>query len=113
MTIAYSINGGSEIYGVTSTWERRRRRSKVDNQVTFTNMAVNVWRIPIVNMTTFETLRAAQGDSLTSLETNDPDARNTAIQYTTVTMGLVQGTHNNIRMTDVTVEFDVDLNSEV
>jgi hypothetical protein len=113
VTVAYSINGGSEIYGVTSAWERRRRRSKVDNQVIFTNMAVNVWRIPIVDMTTFETLRATQGNALTSLETNNPEARNSAAQFTTVIMGLVQGTHDNIRMADVTIEFDVDLNSEV
>lgn len=109
----YTINGGSEIPGVNSSWQRLKKQVKVDNQTTFTNMAINRWRLPLMSMANFEIFRAAQGDSLTSLNTNDPDDRDAFLQYTTAVMSLLNGRHQGLNMRDVTVEFYVDLNSEV
>ena len=113
MTIAYSVNGGTEIHGITSSWERARRRVEIDNQATFTNIAFNTWRIPRMSMAGFEILKAVEGDTLTSLETNNPEARNSAAQFTTVIIGLVDGRQAGINMEDVTIRFEVDLDSEV
>lgn len=109
MTIQYSINGGAEIHGVKSDWERIVKRSETDGAIQFTPLAINRWQLASTDMTTWETLRAGQGNALTSLETNDIDDRNTAATYTTVWLRLLAGRQVGVRMVDVAVEFEVQV----
>lgn len=113
MTVPYSINGGSEIHSVNSSWEHLRARDEVDNQATFIGIAINTWRLSHMSVTDFETFRALQGSELESLETNNIENRAVAAQYTTVIVGLVQGRHDGVYMRDVSIRFTVDLDSEV
>lgn len=111
--MTYSINSGSDIPGVDSAWGRTRAREEIDGQVTFSNIAVNVWRVGRMTMANFETYQALQGTTLTSLETNDPDDRDAFNQYTDVVMSLISGRQDGIQMRDVTIRFMVNLDSEV
>ena len=109
MTVAYSINSGSEIHGVTSTWRRVPTRIQEDGEITYNAWAINEWSIPLLTITNFETLKAAEGDTITSLETNDIDDINSGATYTTVILeSLVNGSHVGLHMENVRVTFRVD-----
>jgi hypothetical protein len=106
MTVNYSINGGSEVHGVESSWERIVKRTGLLETV-YSNIAINRWGIPQMDMSTYEGLSASQGNTLSSIETNDIADRNSPETYTTVTLGLVNGEHIGKRMVNVTLEFYV------
>ena len=111
--MTYSINSGSDIPAVISSWQRLRKRLKNNNEVDFTNILLNTWRIPLMSMANFQVFKTLEGTIITSLETNDPDDRDAFNQYTTVTMGLVEGRQDGINMRDINIQFYVDINSEV
>ena len=109
MTIAYSVNGGSEIHGVFSTWARLTTSDQLDGTLEFSPHALNVWTVPQMTGTIFDTLRAAQGEALTSLETNDITNRNTGATYTMAILeSLTAGGHEGLVLTGVEVVFRVD-----
>ena len=91
MTVNYSLDGGSEVHGVISSWERVPVRQDDDSTINYSPIAINRWQMAQMDMVTWETLRAARGDILTSLETNDIDDRNTAKAYTTVIFERLEG----------------------
>ncbi len=109
MAITYSINGGNEIHGVESDWQRQPVRQNADGTTDFNDWSLNIWQLAEMDMAEFETIRALQGTALTSLETNDIDDRNVAATYTTVILtGVVNGQQIGRRMTNVTLTFRVD-----
>ncbi len=109
MTIAYSVNGGSEIFGVLSTWQRLpKQRQTTTGQITFQNYALNTWQLASMTMTLFLTLQALSGQNLTSLETNDITARKSAATYSAgAEVGLVNCQHVGLEAQGVTVQFRV------
>ena len=112
MTIAYSINGGAEIHGVQANWQRVPIRQEDTGAITYNNWAIHTWSIDVVPMATFQTLKAAEGDSLTTLETNDIDDRNNATVYGSVILeSLVNGQHTGLNVTGVQLTFRVDTTS--
>lgn len=110
-TPTYSINAGTAIHGVNSVWERQVKRVNVDNTIDYLPGAVNIWTLPVCNMTTWETLIAARGAALTSLETNNIYARNSARTYSVNVFfeELSAGDHQGLNMLNVTCRFRVDV----
>lgn len=114
MTIAYSINGLAEIHGVQSSWQRQPARANTDGTIDFSDWAINVWNISTIGLTNWETLRAAQGALLTTLETNDIDLRNSSGQYDTAFLEkLTSGAHQALQMLNVVATFRVDVISQL
>ena len=111
--MTYSINSGSDIPGVNSSWQMMKKRDNVDGQLTFTNMAINTWRLRKMSVDNFLTYKGLEGNSIDSLETNNPEDRDAFVQFTSVIMSLIEGQHVGLNMENVTVQFFVDLNSEV
>jgi hypothetical protein len=108
MTIAYSINGGAEIHGVQSSWKRVPQRVNWDSTIDYSDWAINNWEIPVIGLTNFETLRAAQGQTLTSLESNDIDTINSAKIYDTAILeGVINGGHLALQVHSVKATFRV------
>jgi hypothetical protein len=109
MTIAYSVNGGSEILGVESTWRRlRKQQQTTTGTITFQNYALNTWTIANMTMAIFLTLQALSGTTLASIETNDIDDRNTGKTYSNgVDMGLVNCQHVGVQAQGITIQFRV------
>jgi hypothetical protein len=114
MAIAYSINGGSEVHGVVSGWENVPVRQDDDGTINYSPLAINRWHIAQMDMTTWETLRAARGDTLTSLETNDIDDRNTGKAYPLVTFERLEGgEQRGQRVLNTIAIFRVDIRTPV
>jgi hypothetical protein len=107
MSISYSVNGAIVCHGVTSDWQRQVTRTELDGSRRLSPVATNRWTVPLLEATAFDALRALQGTALTSLQTNDMLARDTAASYTEVTLGLVQGAHVGHLLTNVTLDFSV------
>ena len=107
MAIAFGVNGGSEISGVESDWQRAPIRTDTDGVTTYNNWALNIWRVGLMPGATVDTLKALQGQALTSLETNDIDDRDTAAQYTTVFLRSIAGAHYGLYLQNVIIEFMV------
>ena len=78
----YSINAGTAIPGVTSSWERQPIRINTDGTIDYLPSAVNVWTVPTMDADEYLTFQTAIGAALTSLETNNYAARNSAKTYT-------------------------------
>lgn len=110
--IIYSINGGSEIHGVQSNWLRQTKRGNNDGTLVFNNWTTHTWQLSTVSMTNFETLRAQQGLTLTSLESNDQSARNSSRIYARAILeSVVNGNQLGINMHNVSLTFRVDTTS--
>ena len=108
--ITYSIDSGSEMHGIKSSWKRVVKRKNSDGTVTYSNHALNTWSIAIIGLTNFETLRATQGQALTSFETNDIDNYRSGKSYGTAKLeGVVNGQHQGIQMLGVKLIFRVDV----
>lgn len=104
----YSINAGTQLHGVFADWERVVLRANPDGTMTYSPYAINTWQMPLMLMADFEELRAQQGASLTSLETNNIDSRNEAKTYTTAILeSVVNGGQRGVAATGVTVRFRV------
>ncbi len=110
-TPSYSVNGGTEIHGVTSDWQRQPLRRNIDGTIDYLPSALNLWRVPEMIETEFETLRGLQGCALTSLETNNFDDRNSAKTYTVnaILESVVNGNQLGRLMTNVRLSFRVDV----
>jgi len=108
---SYSINAGTTMPGVTSSWERQQIRINTDGTIDYLPSAINAWRVPTMTVTEFQTLQTSIGASLTSLETNNFDDRNSAKTYTVRVFleGLTGGQQVGLLMTNVTVKFRVDV----
>ncbi len=114
MTIAYSINGGAEIHGVQSSWKRVPKRTNSDGTIDFSKWAINTWQIATIGLTNFETLRAQQGQLLTTIETNNINNINENHIYTSAFIeGVVNGGQLGIQMHRVTVTFRIDTTAPV
>lgn len=112
MAITYSINASSEIHGVMSNWQRVPLRQTDDGAIVWHNHALNTWDIPVMTIATFETLKTAEGDTLTSLETNDIDDRSAAASFATAILeNVVNGDHTGLNMLNVKLVFRADLTS--
>ncbi len=112
--IAYSINAGTEIPGVFSSWQRQPARANTDGTIDFSDWAICIWNIPTIGLTNWETLRAAQGTLLTTLETNDIDLRNSSGQYDTAFLErLTSGAHQALQMLNIVATFRVELGSQL
>lgn len=109
MTIAYSVNGGSEILGVLSTWRRiPKQRQTTTGAITFQDYALNTWTVANMTMALFLTLQALSGKNLDSLETNDIAARKSAATYSAgAEVGLVNCQHVGLDAQQVTIQFRV------
>ena len=109
MTIAYSVNAGSEIFGVESTWRRLpKQRQTTTGAITFQDYALNTWTIANMTMALFLTLQALAGQTLTSLETNDITARKTGATYSAgAEVGLINCQHAGVQAQGVTIQFRV------
>ena len=109
MTIAYSINGGSEIPGILSNWQRTPLRENDDGSIEYTSLAVNTWQAPQMTVANYLTLQALRGAAPTSLETNDIDDRNTGAAYSdSVILIALKGRQTGHIMTDVEAVFEVE-----
>lgn len=108
MAVAYSINGGSEIPGIVSKWERIPKRQNADGTIDFADYALNIWTAELMTDTAYESLQTALGTALTSLETNDIDARNSSATYTTVLLDRLAGQQQGRRMVGVEAVFKVN-----
>jgi hypothetical protein len=109
MTIAYSVNGGSEIFGVEVNWQRLpKQRQTTTGKITFQNYAQHTWTLREMSMSQFLTLQALSGKTLTSIETNDIDARKTGKTYSAgAEMGIVNAQHVGVQAQGVTIQFRV------
>ncbi len=109
MTIAYSINSGTEVHGVESTWERLAAGANVDGSIRLSSWAHNTWKVERMTVATYLELQTAQGTSLTSLQTNDIDANNTGKSYTSgvILFDLSNSGHIGVNMAGVEVVFKV------
>lgn len=109
MTVAYSVNGGSEILGVISTWRRLpKQRQTTTGLITFQDYALNTWTVANMTMATFLTLQALSGQVLDSLETNDITARKTGATYSAgAEVGVVNCQHVGVQAQQVTIQFRV------
>ncbi len=109
MTVAYSVNGGSEILGVISTWQRLpKQRQTTTGTITFQAYALNTWTMASMTMALFLTLQALSGKNLTTLETNDITARKSAATYSAgEEVRLVNCQHVGLEAQGVTVRFRV------
>ena len=109
MTIAYSVNGGSEIHGVQSDWRREVKSRDTDGKITYQNYALNVWTIPNATIANLLTLQALSGQTLTSLETNDIDDRDNAATYSSgaEVVSVVNAQHVGLQAQQVTASFRV------
>lgn len=108
MTVpTYSIDGGTEISGVTASWEEVIIRQNDDGTIEYSIWKRHTWRVPSMAMARFLELAAAQGEALTSIETNDVDDRNEAATYTNVVLGVANGRHLGLNARDVIIEFRI------
>ncbi len=113
MTVTYSINSGATIHGVQSSWKRIPIRTDSDGTITYSDFSLNIWDIPVISLTNFETLRTAQGTTLTSLESNDIDTINAGETYTVVTLeGVINGGQLGREMHSVKATFRVQVNDK-
>lgn len=108
-TPTYSVNSGTQIHGVTAAWDNEPLRQNDDGTMAFSPWLRHVWTIPVIGMTAFLELQAAQGEVITSVETNDYTDPNAAATYTDVTVGAINGRHQGLNVRDVTVEFRVSI----
>ena len=110
--ISYSINGGSDIPGVQSNWERQPIRVDSSGVTIYGNWHLNTWGIDNMTMTTFEDLLAQQGQTLTSLESNDQSSRNSRRVYNRAILhSVVNGSQLGLIMTGASLVFRVDVTS--
>lgn len=109
MTIAYSVNGGSQIYGVQSDWQRQVKSRDTDGTSVYQNYALNTWTVANMTMANYLTLQALSGAILTSLETNDIDDRDAAATYNSgvEVVNAVTAQHVGVQAQGVTVQFRV------
>lgn len=109
MTVAYSVNGGSEILGVDSVWKREiKSRDPATGAITFQNYATNTLTVPDMTMTLYLVLQALSGSVLTSLETNDITDRNVGATYNSgVEMGIVNCQHVGLAAQGIVIKFRV------
>lgn len=108
MTVAYSVNGGSEILGVLSTWQRLPKQRQATGIITFQAYALNTWTVANMTMTIFQTLQALSGQNLTSLETNDITARKSGATYSAgAEVGVISCQHIGVQAQQVTIRFRV------
>ena len=107
MAIAFGVNGGSEISGVESDWQRAPIRTDTDGVTTYNNWALNIWRVGLMPGATAAALRALLGSALTSIQTNDIDDRDSAATYTTVFLRSLTGTPKGVYLENAVIEFMV------
>ncbi len=104
----YSVNGGTSIPGVESTWHQIPKQKQANGIITFQDYAKNTWNIPNMSMVNYLTLQALSGTTITSLETNDVTDRGSAATYSAgVEVGVVNCQHVGVQAQAVRIEFRV------
>lgn len=103
-TPTFSINGGSNIPGVSANWQRVEKR-RTPAGITWQDYALHTWDAAQMEMATYESLRAAQGTVLSSLATTDIEDVNNGATYTSAEITAVSGSQTGRRATGVRVEF--------
>ncbi len=105
----YSINAGTQVHGVISSWQRVPKKSNADGTTTFSDWSLNTWRVSTMEEDRFIELQdALRANPLTSVETNDIDDRNSNKTYTSAILEAVGGDHLALNMVSVTVQFRID-----
>lgn len=107
----YSIDAGTALHGITAAWENVAVQPQDDGRVIFSNWKIHVWQADKMPVARWLELRAARGEALTSLETNDYDDPNEAQTYDTAILETLTGRHVGHLVREVTVEFRVNLAS--
>ncbi len=108
----YKINGGAAILGVQSDWQRQPIRVDGTGVTVYGNWHTNTWSIATLTMATFEALRGQQGETLTSLESNDQITRNTRRIYKRAILeSVVNGNQLGLIMNGASLVFRVDITS--
>lgn len=106
-TPTFAVNGGPDLPGVNSNWQRLPKRKNTDGTIEYLSWALNTWHVPEMSMANFETLQAMSGAVLISLDTTDIDDRNNGAQYTDAELDVVNGRHVGLRVLDVRLAFRV------
>lgn len=107
-TPTFSINSGASIPGVQANWQRVEKRRTLAG-IEYQAYALHTWEIAQMEMTTFETLRAARGTVLSSLATTAIADVNNGATYTNAEITVVSGSQTGRRATGVRVEFRVKI----
>lgn len=109
-TPTFSINGGSNLPGVVASWQRVIRYRRANGAFVYQNYAFHAWEIEQMEMSAYLALAAQAGKRLTSLATTNVTDINNGATYTSAEiLGVVSGQQVGQRMTDVRVEFRVDV----
>lgn len=90
MTITYAVNS-TTVHGVQSDWQRIKLRDNPDGTITYSDWALNLWTVGAAGEAAFEAMHVEQGDTLTTLDTNDIDDRDAASQYATAILVSIEG----------------------
>lgn len=107
---AFVIDSSLTFHGVQANWERAPKRKNNDGTIEYQPYALHTWDIPQVEMSTFLSLQALQGQRLTSLQTTDIDSRNSPATYANAEIiGMVNARQEGRRATGVRVTFRVDV----
>lgn len=107
-TPTFVVNGSITCYGVTAEWQRQARRRNGDGSITWQEMASHTWDIPQMEMSTFLSLQALAGSTLSSLATTAITDRNNGATYTTAEIvSVVNASQVGRRAVGVRVEFRV------
>ena len=110
--LTYTINGGGDFPGAQVDWKRQLIRIGSDGVAIWSNWATHIWSLETMTMADFETVRAQQGKTLTSLTSNDLTSRNTARIYgSAILEDVVNGEQLGLIMQAVTLTFRVDTTS--
>lgn len=103
----YSINSGTQIHGVAAAWDNAPVQPQDNGQMAFSPWLRHVWQADKMPQATWLELRAAQGEALTTIETNDYDYPNEAQIYTSVILEAITGRHVGHIVRDVTADFRI------
>ena len=107
MSVTYAVNS-TTIHGVESTWQRIALRENTDGTITYSDWALNLWTVGAAGEDAFEAMHLAQGDSLTTLDTNDIDDRDAEAQYSTAILASIDSyQHQGLFMRGCRVTFRV------
>lgn len=90
MTVSYAVNS-TTVHGVESDWQRIPLRENPDGTIAYSDWALNSWTVGAAGGDAFGAMHLAQGDSLTTLDTNDIDDRDAGAQYSTAILVSIDG----------------------
>ena len=106
MAIVHSING-TEIHGVSAQWETETIGRNYDNTIRYSPFMSLTWGIGVMSKADYILLLALQDVAITELKTSTYGTRNDQATYTTVQMGIINGTAKGHRVENISITFKV------